>query len=112
MTVKARYMRVEKFRDQSLHYVNSYAVQSRIHHNHLPDTHPQSCMNSPTKNAELLLPSVEDDLSLRKLFMIHISRILVTHVKYFNFSFDGVVEWHVKHQYYKEMSEKSKVVSY
>lgn len=29
----------------------------------------------------------------------------------FNFFFDGAVEWHVKHQYYKEMSAKSKVVS-
>ena len=80
MTVKAQYMRVEKFRDQSLHYVNSYAVQSRIDHSHLLDMHPQSCMNSPTKNAELLLPSVEDDLSLRKLFMTHISRIIVYNI--------------------------------
>ena len=64
MTEKDRYMTVEKFQDQSLHYVNSYTVQSRIDHNHLPDMHPHSCINSPIKNAKLLLPLVEDDTSL------------------------------------------------
>lgn len=111
MAVKTRYMRVEKFQNQSLHYVNSYAVQSRINFNHLSDVYPDSCANAPIVNAKLLLPSVEDDRTLRKLFMTHVSRILTTNMKFFEFSFDGVVDWHIKHQYYEEMSAKSKVVS-
>ena len=111
MAVKTRYMRVEKYHNQSLHYVNSYAVRSRIDHNYLSDVYPHSCMNSPIKNAKLLLPSVDDDRLLRKLFMTHVSRIITTHMKFFYFSFDGIVEWHVKHQYYEEMSAKSEVVS-
>ena len=74
----------------------------------LPDVHPDSCMNCPQENAKLLLPSAEDD---RYLFITHVARIVTTHMKYFKFSFDDVVEWHVKHQHYKEMSMKSKVVS-
>lgn len=112
MSVKTRFMRVEKFRNQSLHYVNSYAVQSRIDHNHLPDVYPDSCANSPVANAKLLLPSLDDDTSLRKLFMTHVSRIICSNMKFFEFSFDGVIEQHIKHQYYEEMSTKSKVVSY
>lgn len=105
-------MRVERFQNQSLHYVNSYAVLSRIDHNHLPDIYPDSCTNSPTANAKLLLPSVDDDSSLRRHFVTHASWIIYSHIKYFEFSFDGIVEWHIKHQYYKEMSTKPKVVSY
>ena len=111
MLVKARYMRAEKFQNQSLHYVNSYAVQSRIHHNHLPNVYPDSCTNSPVVNAKLLLPSLDDDKSIRKLFMTHISRILCSNMKFFELSFDGVVEHHIEHQYSKEMSTKSHVVS-
>ena len=105
-------MRVERFQNQSLHYVNSYAVLSRIDHNQLPDVYPDMCANSPTANAKLLLPSVDDDSSLRRNFMTLVSRILCSNMKFFQFAFDGIVDWHIIHQYYKEMSTKSKVVSY
>lgn len=112
MTVKPRFMRMDGHQKQSLHYVNSYAVYSRIDFTHVPDTYPDTCLNEPTQNALLLLPSVDDDKSLRKVFATHVSRILYTHMKFFQMSFDGVVDWHVKHRYYKEMSAKSEVVSF
>jgi len=111
MSVKTHFMRLGKYHIQSLHYVNSYAVQSRSDLSQFPGIHPDFCMNCPTENAKLLLPLSEDDRSLRKLFITHVSRILTTHMKLFKFSFDDVVDWHVKHQYYTEMSTKSKVVS-
>ena len=112
MLAKARFMRAGRFQNQSLHYVNSYAVLSRIDHNHLPDIHPDSCINSPTVNARLLLPSFDDDSSLWRHFMTYVSLVIHDHMKYFKFSFDGIIDWHIKHQYYKEMSTKSKIVSY
>lgn len=111
MSVKSRFMRIDAYRNRSLHYVNSYAVQGRINFCELPDTHPHTCSNSPNKNALLLLPSVDDDKARRRVFITHIARVLITNMKYFKFSFDGIVEWHIKHSYYKEMSAKSTVVS-
>ena len=111
MTVKSRFMRMDNHRNQSLHYVNAYAVQSRINFTDLPDTHPDTCSNKPTKNSSLLLPSNDDDYSLRSLFATHVSRIAYTYMKFFQICFDGVVDWHKKHKYYKEMSSKSDVVS-
>ena len=72
---------------------------------------PHSCPNSPDKNAVLLLPSVEDDKAMRNLFVTHVSRILTTHTEYLKLTFDDVVDWHLMHDYYKEMSEKSSVIS-
>ena len=111
MSVKSCLMRVDTYRNRSLHYVNSYAVQGRINFCELSDIHPHTCSNSPDKKALLLLPSVDDDKSMRKLLMTHVARVLVTNMEYFKLSFDGIVEWHIKHSYYKEMSAKSTVVS-
>jgi len=35
---------------------------------------------------------------VRKLFITHVSRILATHMKFFKFSFDNVVDWLAKQQ--------------
>ena len=112
MTVKSRHMRMDSHRNKSLHYVNAYAVQSRINFTHLPDTHPDTCSNKPAQNALLLLPSTDDDKSLRNLFATHLSRIVYPHLRFFQTCFDGVIDWHEKHKYYKEMSTKSTVVSF
>lgn len=111
MSVKSRFMRVDIYRNKSLHYVNSYAVLGRINFTELPDVHPHTCSNSPDKNALLLLPSADDDKSIRSLFMTHVARVLVSNMKYFKFSFDEIVDWHIKHSYHKEMSARSTVVS-
>ena len=49
--------------------------------------------------------------SLKYNFSVFVSRILVQHFPFFNLAFNDVVDWHIRHKYYKEMSMKSEVVS-
>ena len=42
--------------------------------------------------------------------MMHVARILITHTKYKFLDLLLLVEWHMKHQYYTEMSVKSTIV--
>ena len=109
-TVKARYMR-DGARNQSLHYFHFFGVKNRVDLSNVPDVHPQTCMPSPELKSVMLLPSAEDDKELHRLFAVHVSRVLATHVPYFKLAFDDVVEWHIKHKYYSEMSMASEVVS-
>lgn len=109
--VKVRYMRSDH-RNTSLHYFHSFAVQDRIDFSHLPDTFPLSCSNSPHKVALELLPTIKDDNALEKLFRIHVSRILATHMEFFKVSCGDVAERHIQHEFYKQMSMKSTVVRY
>lgn len=110
-SVKARYMRMEGHRNQSLHYFHSFAVLDRISFNHLPDVLPHTCFNSPKQRALSMLPTERDDEVLTLLFETHISRILCTHIPFFKTTFEDIVEWHIRHRYYDEMSTKSEVVS-
>ena len=108
--VKARYMRIEGSRNQSLHYFHSFAVLDRINFSHLPDVFLHTCLNSPKQLALAMLPSKDDDKVLTLLFETHVSRILCTHIPFFKLSFEDIVEWHIHHRYYDEMSAKSEVV--
>ena len=110
-SVKARYMRIGGSRNQSLHYFHSFAVLDRVDFSGLPDIHPQLCLNSPNKRALSMFPSTEDDNALKQLFVTHVSRILATHMPFFKLLFEDIVEWHIQHKYYSEMSTKSEVVS-
>ena len=93
-------------------FFHSFAVQDRIDFSHLSDTLPLMCSNKPAKVALELLPTDDDDSALEKLFQVHVSRILATHMNYFSFSFEDVVEKHIEHDYHREMSTKSTVVSF
>ena len=57
------------------------------------------------------MPSEEDDGILRTNIVTLVSRILTEHMSFFKYTFDDVVDWHMKHQYYAEMSSASIVVS-
>ena len=92
-------------------YFNSFALCDRISFNHLPDVFPHTCFNSPKQRALSMLPSKKDDEALALMFETHISRILCTHIPFFKTSFEDIVEWHIRHRYYDEMSAKSEVVS-
>ena len=110
-SVKARYMRLGTHHvNQSLHYFHYFAVLNRIDFSSFPDVHPQTCLNSPKQIAHSLLPSAGDDAKLRQLFVTHVSRILCTNIPFFKNTFGDIVEWHIEHQYYSEMSRKSHVV--
>lgn len=109
-SVKARYMRFEGGHNKSLHYFHYFAVLNRVDFSAYPDVRPDLCLNSPMQIALSLLPSTDDDITLKHLFMTHISRVLCTHIPFFKSTFEDVVEWHIVHRYYGEMSTKSQVV--
>lgn len=108
-TVRPRYMRSDK-RNQSLHYFHFYAVQNRVNVSNLSDSSVNITLSPETK-AISMLPSIEDDSELKRNMAILVSRVLVSHMKFFNFSFVDAVKWHIEHQFSEEMSEKSVVVS-
>ena len=54
---------------------------------------------------------MHDDAALQINFAVLVSRVLLTHVDYFRFPFDGVVDWHIPHEFSEEMSEHSEIVS-
>ena len=106
-TVKPRYMRVNK-RNISMHFMHVYAVQDRISLQNLSETPPPIPIE-PELNE--ILPSKSDDMELSELFGIHVSRILATHMPFFLENFKDAVSWHISHEFSKEMSKKSEVVS-
>lgn len=108
--VKPRFIRAEKFANRSLHYFHSFAVLNRVDFSHLSDAVPDNAHIDTFEMASSLLPSREDDKALRELFIIHVSRVLATHMEFFKFSFDGIIQWHLKHKYNEEMARKSTVV--
>ena len=110
-TQKARFFRTGGCHDQTYHYFHSYGVLNRIDHSEYPDVHPDVCLDSPLRRARVLLPSKEDDIALRDEFVTQFTRVLADHMPYFKHTFDDVVDWHIKHRYYSEMSTKSVVVS-
>lgn len=62
--------------------------------------------------ASSLLPSPDDGVTMHNNFATHMSHVLVNNIDFFKVTFDGVVDWHIKHQFYEQMSEKSDVVSF
>ena len=112
-SIKPRYMRSELKGKDLLHYFHFFAVSNRIDTSeqlHTPP--PPPCHLSHKACALSLLPTIEDDHALQQNMAILISRILVNHFDSLNFSFSDVVQWHIPHQYTKEMSKKSDVVCY
>ena len=105
LTVSTRYMRLEKYRDQSLHFFHCCAVLDRINLDNLSLLLPSTC-----PMALSLLPSKYYDAICNNIATL-ISRILVTHMQFFQFSFSDAVTWHIKHKFYREMSSKYSVVS-
>ena len=57
-----------------------------------------------------LLPTPEDDEVIRNNMCTLISRIMYENMDFARLTFDGVVNWHITHDFYK-MSRKSVVVS-
>ena len=110
-TVRARYIRADRSCNRSLHYFHSFALKNRIDFSHLPDVYPHTCLPSPHQLSLSLLPSKDDDKALVNSFIVHVSRILATHMPFFKVAFEDVVEWHMKHPYYDQMSQVSEVVS-
>ena len=112
-TITPRFVRADTYRKKSVHYFNSYAIKDRIDFSHLSPVHPPpTCHPSPLYTAESLLPSISDDQVIRKNMSTLVGRIIVSHMDFFKTSFSDVVDWHITHKYYAEMSQRSEIVSY
>ena len=110
-TIKQRYMRVGKSASNEIHYFHSYAVSDRIDFSDLSETVIPTTMQDPRQIALSLLPTPEDDQAIRNNMCILMSRIIFENMEFAKVTFDGVVNWHIEHEFYKEMSGKSSVVS-
>ena len=110
-STKPRYMRYGRNKANSIHYFHSYAVADRINVSNLSETAPPLPNVSAEQLAISLLPSVEDDIAIRNNFATLVARALVNHMDFFKFTFDGVVDWHITHEFTTEMSKKSESVS-
>ena len=110
-TVKQRYMRVGKARPEEIHYFHSCAVSDRIDFSGLSEKVVPTLAQDPEQVALSLLPTPEDDEAIRSNMCTLMSRIIYENMDFARFTFDGVVNWHITHDFYKEMSRKSVVVS-
>ena len=109
--IRAKYLRLESHSNASLHLFHICAVKDRIDFSHLPRCQFTGCLPSPRNRAFALLPTLDDDIAHQKNFIVLGSRILASNMKFFKFTFDGVIQQHIKHNYSKEMATKSTVVS-
>ena len=110
--IKRRYLRTDSNATAtSLHYFHFYAVKGRIDFSDLGEKAIRCDGADQLQLALLLLPSPEDDIVIRRNICVLISWILYNNLGFFKVVFDGVVEWHVEHSFYQEMSKKSDVVS-
>ena len=96
----------EEWQSLSLHNVNAYAVKDCVDDSTFSDTRDQK-----EDNLYAILPSEEDNQSLKERFIVYVSRIMVKYIKFFHDDFQTLVQQHIPHQFSKEMSKKSEVLS-
>ncbi len=92
--------------------IHSYAVSDRVDFSNLSEQVILTHQRDKEKIALSLLPAAEDDEVLRCNMITIISRVLIENMDFFKFSFDGIGQWHIKHEFYNEMSSKSTVVKF
>ena len=109
--IKQRYMRIDNEKPASIHYFHSFAVADRIDFSNLSDQLILTEQRDAELVAKSLLPIPEDNMAFRTNICILMSRILYQNMEYFKHSFDPVIDWHIKHEFYDEMSTKSTVLS-
>ena len=108
--MKQRYMRVGKTWPDEIHYFHSYAVSDRIDFSNLSERVVPTLAQDPEQVTLSLLPTPEDDEAIQNNMCTLISRIMYENMDFARLTFDGVVNWHIMHDFYK-MSRKSVVVS-
>ena len=104
-------MRAGVSKPDSIHYFHSYAVADRVDFSMLSEQVTPTQQQDKKQIAVSLLPVPEDDEAMRDNIIILISRILTENLEFFRLSFEDVVMWHIKHEFYQEMSNTSIVVS-
>lgn len=110
-TIHRRHLRLNT-KNQSVHYFHVYAVENRIDVSSFSDDCTDISHVTDIESASMsFLPKSIDDVALKDNIGVLISRTLYKYLDFFKFSFDGIIQWHIHHKYYKEMSNKSEVVS-
>ena len=110
-TIKRRYMRTDSHIEGSLHYFHVLAVKDRVEDfGQLAITPYCTCFNNPEKMAIQLLPTKEQDATLKENLIMIVAQKLATYMPFLQFACSDVTTWHKEHKYYKEMSSKSDVV--
>ena len=104
--VKPRDMRIDS-QTQSLHYFHAYAVRDRINVSHMDDQ--LSLPSLDNIDLAAVLPTEKDHKAIKGLFSIHVARVLKKFFPFFA-KFGQGLEQHIKHDFFKEMSQKSEVV--
>ena len=110
--IQARYVRLESHQNKSFHLFHLCAVRDRIDFSKIPNHHAIGCLHSLYNRALALLPTAENSAALRKNFIVLLSRLLTSNMKFFKFTCDGVIQWYINQKYSKEMATKSTIVSY
>ena len=109
--VKSRYAHQER-KTVSMHYYHSFGVRDRVSmlglSEEIPDFRNTPVLSIPVQN---ILPSAADEQNLMHNLAILTSWMLVDNLKYFNDNYFDVVNRHIEHDFYEEMSQKSKLVS-
>ena len=88
-------------------WANAYAVKNRVE---ITDesSHVEQAQDLPLS---IYFHSQEDEENLRERMSILVSRIVCHHIPHFKENYSDVVCRHVKHEFSKEMKQKSELVS-
>ena len=105
--VKPRNMRSD-YQAWSLHYFHFYAVKDRVNLDNCEDK--PSAPDISSVDLEVLLPSDNDESTIRRNMGIFIACTLKKHIPFFP-EYGKGVERHIRHRFTEEMSQESIVVS-
>ena len=95
---------------RSLHYFHTYAVKDRVDLSSMSDKPLPLPADIKAIDLTKLLLDEEDDKCLQKNFTVLMARVICKYVPFFS-RYGQAVERHIKHEYSREMSLKSVVVS-
>ena len=99
-------------KNQSVHYFHVYAVENQIDVSSFSDDCTDISHVTDIESVSMsFLPKSIHYVALKDNIGVLISRILYKYMDSFKFSSDGIIQWHIHRKYYKEMSNKSEVVS-
>ena len=105
--VRPRNMRSD-YQARSLHYFHSYAVKDRINLDNCEDQ--PSAPDISSIDLEVLLPSDDDESTIRRNMGILIAHTLKKHIPFYA-EYGKRVERHIRHRFTEKMSQESTVVS-
>lgn len=107
--MKQRHIRVGVKKIESIHYFHSYAVFDRADFTDYSSQVIPTQQCDPDQISISLFPTADDDAAIRDNICVILSRVMYNNLSFFRLSFDGIIDWHIKHEFY-EMSRKSEIV--